>query len=107
MGLEVYFQQEMPAFQHRINTYAWQRHTRDTVTRHETWQDMETQDMSKDKTYKCQDWAKTKTETMSRDILERRHVSREVLVKGDMQCFFTKLMKNLFLAAYCNIKPSV
>jgi len=28
-------------------------------------------------------------------------------LKGDMQWFFTKLMKKYFLAAYCNINPHV
>jgi len=40
--------------------------------RHETWRDMEIQDLSQDKTYKCRDWAKTETwNTMSRDILRQ------------------------------------
>jgi len=29
------------------------------------------------------------------------------VLKDDMQQFFTKLMQKSFLAAYCNINPSV
>jgi len=56
------------------------------------------------------------TVTVTKFVAKKSRISRSsqllnieifLCLKDDMQRFFTKLMQNSFLAAYCSINPSV
>jgi len=73
MDLVAYFQQEMPVFQHNINiNYVSQRHSQDTVMRHELRRGNSRQSQSR------QD---TQVSRLSQDRDTINHVSKQCRVK--------------------------
>jgi len=49
----------------------------------------------------------TELHNKNASVPSHNHKVAGVMLKDDMQRFFTKLMQTSFLAAYCNINPSV